>query len=233
MAQFQIFISRALDHAVKWALAMAAQVAPTSPTKFIFQQRFAQHIASHKRLKRLESGSGHHGREDTQSELRAAKKLAASLSDEKLVEYKSIFMFFDREEKGMIGSYELENVLKAMGENPSKNQVQKLVDEVDVDNSGTIDFFEFLIIMVTRAPDPNEDIRQAFRLFDNDGSGQVSAAEFRKTLTTLGEQMSEEEVDEMMAVLDKDGDGNLNYEEFLQFIVHGIEENKEDYNTET
>lgn len=215
---------------MKWALAMAAQIAPTSPTKFIFQQRFAQHIASHRRIKRLENGDA--SKKDDPAEMRAARRIAASLSDEKLIEYKSIFMFFDKDEKGMILSHELEHVLKAMGENPSKDLIQRLLDEVDVDNSGTIDFFEFLTIMVTRTPDPNEDVRQAFKLFDDDGSGQISAVEFRKTMTTLGEQMSEAEVDEMMKVLDSDGDGTLNYEEFLQFIVHGIEENKDDYNTD-
>lgn len=56
------------------------------------------------------------------------------------------------------------------------------------------------------------EIRQAFRVFDKDGNGYISAAELRHVMTNLGEKLTDEEVDEMMKQADIDGDGQVNYE---------------------
>ena len=56
-------------------------------------------------------------------------------------------------------------------------------------------------------------------MFDQDGNGLISAAELRHVMTYLGEKMTEEEVDEMISFGDVDGDGQLNYEEFVRMIV--------------
>ena len=66
--------------------------------------------------------------------------------------------------------------------------------------------------------DSEEEIREAFRVFDKDGNGFISAAELRHVMTNLGEKLTDEEVDEMIREADIDGDGQVNYEgEFLLF----------------
>ena len=67
--------------------------------------------------------------------------------------------------------------------------------------------------------DSEEEIREAFRVFDKDGNGFVSAAELRHVMTKLGEKLSDEEVDEMIQAADTDGDGQVNYEEFVHMLV--------------
>ena len=70
--------------------------------------------------------------------------------------------------------------------------------------------------------DSEEEIREAFRVFDKDGNGFISAAELRHVMTNLGEKLTDEEVDEMIREADIDGDGQVNYEGELSFkIVHG------------
>lgn len=67
--------------------------------------------------------------------------------------------------------------------------------------------------------DSQEEIQEAFKVFDKDGNGYISAAELRHVMTSLGEKLSEEEVDEMIREADVDGDGQINYQEFVKMMV--------------
>ena len=60
--------------------------------------------------------------------------------------------------------------------------------------------------------DQEEEIREAFRVFDKDGNGFISAAELRHVMTNLGEKLTTEEVDDMIREADADGDGQVNYD---------------------
>ena len=80
--------------------------------------------------------------------------------------------------------------------------------------NGTIDFPEFLTMMARKMRDTEgeEEIKEAFRVFDKDGNGHISASELRYIMTNLGEKLTDEEVDEMIKEADIDGDGHINYE---------------------
>ena len=67
--------------------------------------------------------------------------------------------------------------------------------------------------------DSEEEIKEAFRVFDKDGNGFISAAELRHVMTNLGEKLTDEEVDEMIREADVDGDGQVNYEGKTIFIM--------------
>lgn len=80
--------------------------------------------------------------------------------------------------------------------------------------NGTVDFLEFLRLMARKfvEEDLQSDIREAFRIFDKDGSGLISADELRYVMTNLGEKLTEDEFNEMLSEADIDGDGAINYE---------------------
>ena len=107
--------------------------------------------------------------------------------------------------------------------------------------NGEIDFEEFLQMMSKKITtnDTEEEIRDAFRIFDKDGNGLISAHELRQIMMNLGEKVTDEELDEMMREADLNGDGQIDYEgEIKQFnqiapvvkklenAIHGINVNR-------
>ena len=70
--------------------------------------------------------------------------------------------------------------------------------------------------------DIEEEIREAFRVFDKEGNGFISTLELSAVLQNIGEVLSEEETDELIAEADIDGDGNINYEEFVAMLFREV-----------
>ena len=68
-------------------------------------------------------------------------------------------------------------------------------------------------------PHQNQALREAFRIFDKDKSGYIEAREIALTAQALGEALSEAELREFMAEADLDGDGRLNYNEFVKIMT--------------
>merc|ERR1719333_216569 len=100
-------------------------------------------------------------------------------------------------------------------------ELRDMINEVDADGNGTIDFTEFLSLMARKMKDTDteEELREAFKVFDKDNNGFISAAELRHVMTNLGEKLTDEEVDEMIREADIDGNGQVNYDEFVKMMM--------------
>uniref|UniRef100_A0A3Q3K9W2 EF-hand domain-containing protein n=1 Tax=Monopterus albus TaxID=43700 RepID=A0A3Q3K9W2_MONAL len=106
---------------------------------------------------------------------------ADQLTEEQIAEFKEAFSLFDKDGDGTITTKELGTVMRSLGQNPTEAELQDMINEVDADGNGTIDFPEFLTMMARKMKDTDseEEIREAFRVFDKDGNGYISAAELR------------------------------------------------------
>eukprot|EP00802_Teleaulax_amphioxeia_P011378 Tamp_11410.p1 GENE.Tamp_11410~~Tamp_11410.p1 ORF type:complete len:208 (-),score=71.97 Tamp_11410:1298-1867(-) len=147
---------------------------------------------------------------------------AEQLSEEQIAEYKEAFSLFDKSGDGTITTKDLGTVIRALGKNPTEAELQDIINEVDPNGDGTVDFPSFLTIMARKMKDQDteEDIIEAFRVFDKDGNGTISAAELRHVMTNLGEKLTDEEVDEMIREADVNGDGIIDYKEFTKIILN-------------
>ena len=85
--------------------------------------------------------------------------------------------------------------------------------------NGSIEFPEFLILIANklRTEDMHEEIREAFRVFDRNNDGHLSCQELRDILVTMGDKMKDEDINELMAAADVNGDGTIDYEGMTSF----------------
>eukprot|EP00804_Cyclotella_cryptica_P016645 CCRYP_001963-RA/>CCRYP_001963-RA protein AED:0.34 eAED:0.49 QI:144/0.5/0.4/1/0.5/0.4/5/0/205 len=150
--------------------------------------------------------------------------MADQLTEEQIAEFKEAFSLFDKDGDGTITTKELGTVMRSLGQNPTEAELMDMINEIDSDGNGTIDFPEFLTMMARKMKDTDseEEILEAFKVFDKDGNGFISAAELRHIMTNLGEKLTDEEVDEMIREADIDGDGQINYEEFVKMMMSNL-----------
>ncbi|XP_047501287.1 calmodulin-A-like isoform X1 [Penaeus chinensis] len=143
------------------------------------------------------------------------------LTDDLVAEFKEAFMLFDKDEDGMITTAELGVVMRSLGQRPSETELRKLVGEVETCADGTIEFNEFLQMMSKKLKDigNGDELKEAFKVFDKKNSGYLSSTELRHVMTSMGEKMSEQEVEDMIKEAAPNGDGRVNYEEFANIIA--------------
>jgi calmodulin len=159
--------------------------------------------------------------------LRSLKKFSKrmaeelNLTPEQIAEFREAFNIFDKDGDGRITAKELGTVMRSLGQNPSEAELQDMVNQVDLDGNGTIEFDEFLYMMSRqmRDGDTEEDIKAAFRVFDKDGDGKITTAELTHIMKNLGEPLTQEEVDEMIAQADTNKDGIIDYGEFVHLML--------------
>jgi len=141
-------------------------------------------------------------------------------NEEQKQEIKEAFDLFDTDGSGSIDSKELKVAMRALGFEPKKEEIAKMISDVDDDGSGTIEYEEFLKMMTHKIlnRDPKDEILKAFRLFDDDETGKISFKNLKRVAKELGERMTDEELQEMIDEADRDGDGEVNEEEFLRIM---------------
>ncbi|KAG7218984.1 hypothetical protein INR49_019372 [Caranx melampygus] len=107
---------------------------------------------------------------------------------------------------------ELGKVMRMLGQNPTPEELQEMIDEVDEDGSGTVDFDEFLVMMVRCMKEESkgkseEELAELFRMFDKNGDGYIDLEELKTMLENTGESITEDDIEELMKDGDKNNDG--------------------------
>ncbi|CAH8534226.1 unnamed protein product [Schistosoma intercalatum] len=150
----------------------------------------------------------------------AGRGVKHELTEDQKQEIREAFDLFDTDKSGTIDIKELKVAMRALGFEPKKEEVRKLLTEFDCDNKDSIEFSDFLRMMAVKMQDKDakEEMLKAFRLFDDDETGKISFKNLKRVAKELGENLTDEELQEMIDEADRDGDGEVNEQEFLRVM---------------
>ncbi|RWS23854.1 caltractin-like isoform X2 [Leptotrombidium deliense] len=147
-------------------------------------------------------------------------KKSETSNDESENSIKEAFAMFDVNNEGFMPTSKLKFAMRAVGFEPRKEEIKKILEEYDKEGSGKMSLENFRILMEKKIceKDTNDEIMKAFKLFDDDNSGKISFQNLKNVAKELGETISDEELREMIEEADRDGDGCVDKDEFLRIM---------------
>ncbi|XP_038907158.1 calmodulin-2/4-like [Benincasa hispida] len=149
-------------------------------------------------------------------------EMGEGLTKEQMDQLIEAFLFFDKNRDGCITLDELRTEIRNLGQNPTEEELKQMISEVDADGNGKIDFWEFQKLMSKIMEEETEEkLKEAFKVFDKNQDGYISANELSHVclMLNLGEKLTDEEVLQMIRDADLDGDGQVDYHEFVNMMM--------------
>ena len=144
-----------------------------------------------------------------------------TLTTEQILEFREAFQAFDKDGNGSITTKELGTVMRSLGQNLSESEIKEIIDEVDEDKNGTIDFQEFLSLMARKMKiiDKEDELIDAFKTLDLDGTGKISKYQLRYIILSTESGFTGDDIEELLKITDIDDDGNIDLHDFIKILM--------------
>ncbi|XP_078180405.1 calcium-dependent protein kinase 3-like [Carex rostrata] len=156
---------------------------------------------------------------------RALRVIADHLSAEEVEDIKDMFKLMDTNNDGIVTYEELKNGLQKFGSHLAESEVQMLIEAVDTNGKGSLDYGEFLAVSLHLQRMANDDhLRRAFSYFDKDGNGFIEPEELKVALAEDGTAVDTMDVvNDILQEVDTDKDGKISYDEFVAMMKTGTD----------
>ena len=143
------------------------------------------------------------------------------ITEEQLVNinygFEELFQRADKNQDGKVSTEECAQILESIFGKIPRKRLNKMVNDTDLNKDGNIDYREFSKMLKQRAR--KNKFLKAFQLLDKNGDGKISKEEIKSVIKQCGGTLFDEEVEKVIKDVDKDGDGYLNYNEFLNIMM--------------
>merc|ERR1712232_1274885 len=148
----------------------------------------------------------------------AGSSIEHQFTDQRLAELREVFSLFDADGNGSLDSKELGTVMRVLGLHMEEKEIKAMIASVDADNSGCIEWPEFLFLMSKKVIDAENQHKLAFEFFDRHNRGRVSKQEFIETMQKLSDEFTVQDLTEMVsqAKFEDDDHSSLTYREFVK-----------------
>lgn len=140
------------------------------------------------------------------------------INEEKLEMLKEQYIAVAKDINKPINLQMLQQLTKNLGVNVSTQELQQILSEMDEDGNGTIEFDEFVEAMKKKTKESELEMKDAFKVLDRNKNGYISPGDLKHLLLCIGENYSLEEIDQILKEIDEDGDGFINFQEFLKIM---------------
>ncbi|XP_078493164.1 uncharacterized protein LOC108950397 [Ciona intestinalis] len=169
-----------------------------------------------------------HGRKRLQEQYDVRRVKGFSLDE--IDEFRQVFEFYDTGNSKTMNLSELEMALRALGYNPTDDEIEEVTSLMEVDGDVTIDFSEFCMIVehMKELKGEDGDLRDAFAIIDRGYDGKVTKDDLLRLMMNHGEDLSLKEAHEMIKFADCDDTGVIDYRRFVTSLRDSIDKHKFD-----
>eukprot|EP00095_Tigriopus_kingsejongensis_P011140 maker-scaffold534_size144770-snap-gene-0.32 protein:Tk11140 transcript:maker-scaffold534_size144770-snap-gene-0.32-mRNA-1 annotation:"calmodulin isoform x2" len=142
---------------------------------------------------------------------------AREMTEIQIGQYRQAFKMFDKNKDEKITTQELGLVMRELGLDPTEDELKDMIGNADADGSGSIEFPEFLNMMIKRFANDDKmaEMKAAFEVFDKNKDNKISRKELKSAMRKMGEPTSDADIDAMIKEADLDKDGMVDYYEFI------------------
>uniref|UniRef100_A0A0E0LHF2 non-specific serine/threonine protein kinase n=1 Tax=Oryza punctata TaxID=4537 RepID=A0A0E0LHF2_ORYPU len=150
----------------------------------------------------------------------ALRVIAENLSEDEIAGLREMFKMLDTDNSGQITLEELKTGLRRVGANLKDSEITTLMEAADIDNSGSIDYGEFIAAtMHLNKVEREDNLFAAFSYFDKDSSGYITQDELQKACEEFG--IGDAHLEDIIKDIDQDNDGRIDYNEFVTMMQKG------------
>ncbi|CAB3227235.1 unnamed protein product [Arctia plantaginis] len=143
--------------------------------------------------------------------------------DAQIIMLRQAFSMFDSEKEGKIEKEKVRTILSTMIHNYDDLELDHLCDSEDAEGCGKLNFEAFVRVATHFLDEDDEalqkELKEAFRLYDREGNGYIPTSSLKEILAALDEQLTPDQVDEMIAEIDTDSSGTVDFDEFMAMMT--------------